>query len=79
MKLKDKIRHFFHFYKLKEVFTPSSIAKLNYVHRNELEKEFDNGIEIIGQQIIVYGKSGSGKTTLVKNYLSKNKIHLDSV
>lgn len=73
MKVKDSIRHFIHFYHINEVFTPSSVAKLNYVHRKELEREFDNIIDVPGRQIIVYGKSGSGKTTLIRKLLYNHK------
>ncbi len=57
--------------KLKNVFTPSSAAQINYLKRESLEEILDDNIDIIGKQIIVFGHSGSGKTTLVRNAISR--------
>lgn len=65
--LKYLIRRF----KLNDVFTPTSIAKLTYIQRFDIEKDFEKYINLPGMQIVIYGHSGSGKTTLVDNMLMK--------
>lgn len=73
-----KIRKFFrnwvHPYELGKVYTPTTVAKLAYVRRNELEQKFIKYFKLAGKQIILYGHSGSGKTTLVNNILESNGI-----
>lgn len=59
--------------KLQEVFTPNTVAKLNYVSRPILEIDLEKYILMPGKQIIVYGHSGSGKTTLVRKTMTALK------
>ena len=61
-------------YKVEEVFTPATAAKLTFVEREELENQFYKGLTIPGMQLIIYGHSGSGKTTITQNLLNKKKI-----
>lgn len=67
------IKYFFKRYKLSEVFTPSTIAKLTYVKRTNIETDLIKNIEIPGLQIALFGHSGSGKTTLLMNKLTELK------
>jgi len=60
--------------KLKNVFTPSSIAKLTYIERKELEKDLEKFLDMPGMQIVLYGHSGCGKSTLINNKLDELKI-----
>ena len=60
--------------KLKNVFTPSSIAKLTYIVRKELEKDLEKFLDLPGMQIVLYGHSGCGKSTLINNKLDELKI-----
>jgi NRPS condensation-like uncharacterized protein len=73
MKFKSPIRLFAR-YKLKYVFTPSTIAKLTYIKRETIEKDVEKYIEIPGMQLILFGHSGCGKSTLICNKLDKLKI-----
>ncbi len=41
--------------KLKNVFTPSSIAKLTYIERKELENDLEKFLDMPGMQIVLYG------------------------
>lgn len=59
--------------KLKNVFTPSSIAKLTYIERKELEKDLEKFLDMPGMQIVLYGHSGCGKSTLINNKLDELK------
>lgn len=61
-------------HKLKNVFTPSTIAKLTYIERPELENDVKKFIELPGMQIVLYGHSGCGKSTLINNKLDELKI-----
>lgn len=58
---------------LKDVFTPGTIAKVNYLRRNELEKRITTSLDTPGVQIILYGHSGSGKTTVIRKLLDEKK------
>ena len=69
----NSFRRLFKSYKLEDVFTPTTEARLTYISRSSLEKELLKNIKIPGQQIILYGHSGSGKTTLLRNKLKKIK------
>jgi len=60
-------------YKLKEVFTPNTVAKLTYINRSLLETDLEKYISLPGKQIVVYGHSGSGKTTLIRTKLKELK------
>lgn len=76
------LKRLFSPYKLNEVFTPNTIAKLTYVERPLLEEDLRKYISLPGKQIVVYGHSGSGKTTLVRNILNCRhnfiKVHCES-
>ncbi|MCT4318681.1 AAA family ATPase [Elizabethkingia anophelis] len=63
----------FSLYKLEEIFTPNTVAKLTYVKRDSLDKDIESYIKIPGKQLFVYGHSGSGKTTLLRNKLKELK------
>ena len=67
------IKRLFSRHKLKDIFTPTTIAKLAYVNRNNIEKDLEKYLNIPGKQIIIYGHSGSGKTTLLRNKLKDIK------
>lgn len=45
----------FNKHKLQDVFTPGTIAKVNYLRRKDLEKRIITSIETPGVQIILYG------------------------
>ncbi|MGF7141374.1 ATP-binding protein [Roseimarinus sediminis] len=64
----------FRTYRLKNVFTPSSIARLTYVERLELERDLKKFLEMPGMQIVLYGHSGCGKSTIINNILDELKI-----
>jgi hypothetical protein len=68
-------KHFFKKYKLVDVFTPSTVAKLTYVERKNVESDLIRNIGIPGLQIILYGHSGSGKSTLIINKLTELNIN----
>ena len=57
---------------LSDVFTPGTVAKVNYLRRGELEARITNSLETPGVQIILYGHSGSGKTTVIRKLLDEN-------
>ena len=61
-------------YKLSEVFTPGSVARLTYIERPELIENINDALDTTGKQLIIYGNSLSGKTTLVQNILDNKKI-----
>lgn len=75
MKIKHLIKRILKLYKLEEVFTPNTAAKVTYVHRISLEQQLDKDLLQPGRAIIIYGHSGSGKTTLILNRLRHNKIN----
>ncbi len=56
-------------YKVSQVFTPASPAKINFVEREDINRRVVRALNTPGMQIIVYGQSGSGKTTLLENKL----------
>lgn len=68
------LKRLFRRYKLKNVFTPSTIARLTYVERVELEKDLTKFIQMPGMQIVLYGHSGCGKSTIINNLLCDLKI-----
>lgn len=61
--------------KLKNVFTPGTIATINYLNRPELENRVQKALDTPGVQLILYGHSGSGKTILVRKVLKRNKMN----
>ncbi len=60
-------------YNLEDVFTPATSARLTFVKREDVQKQFDKALTIPGMQLIVYGHSGSGKTTITQNILNTRK------
>lgn len=57
-------------YALKEVFTPTSPARITFVERNnDVNNRLVRALELPGNQIVIYGYSGSGKSTLLENVL----------
>lgn len=67
--MSDFFKRLFKPYKLEEIFTPNTVAKLTYIKRDGLDHDIENYINIPGKQIFVYGHSGSGKTSLLRNKL----------
>lgn len=58
-------------YLLKDVFTPTSPAKVAFIERESINNKLVSALQMPGKQIIVYGHSGSGKTTLLVNKLKQ--------
>ena len=58
-------------HKLIEVFTPTSPAKVTFVERakQDVNNRLVRGLELPGNQVVIYGHSGSGKSTLLENVL----------
>ncbi|MEJ8845606.1 ATP-binding protein [Variovorax rhizosphaerae] len=56
-------------YQVREVFTPSTPARVAFVERDSINNKLVNALRTPGKQIVVYGHSGSGKTTLLVNKL----------
>lgn len=54
---------------VKEVFTPTSPARIAFIDRESINEKLVNALDMPGKQLIVYGHSGSGKTTLLANKL----------
>jgi len=71
---KISIKHLLFKHNLEDVFTPTSIAKLTYIKRKEIEDDFLKNMKLPGMQIVIYGSTGSGKTTLVMNMLKDIKM-----
>src|SRR5690606_26578460 len=63
------IKRIFSPFLLDEVFTPNTVAQLNYVGRKTIQEDLEKYISLPGKQIFLYGHSGSGKTTVVRNSL----------
>lgn len=63
----------FNKHNLQDVFTPGTIAKVNYLRRKDLEKRISTSLDTPGVQIILYGHSGSGKTTVIRKLLDEKK------
>lgn len=61
-------------YKIENVFTPGTTAKLTYVKRENLEQDVIKFVKTPGIQLILYGYSGCGKSTLVLSILAKLKV-----
>ncbi|MDD2914690.1 MAG: ATP-binding protein [Gallionella sp.] len=58
-------------YRVKEVFTPTTPARIAFIDRESINDKLVNALEMPGKQLIVYGHSGSGKTTLLANKLDQ--------
>lgn len=56
-------------YRVKDVFTPSTPARIAFIDRESINDKLVNAMQLTGKQLIVYGHSGSGKTTLLANKL----------
>ena len=56
-------------YDVREVFTPTTPARLTFVERIDINTKLVSALSTPGKQIVVYGASGSGKTTLLENKL----------
>jgi excinuclease UvrABC ATPase subunit len=54
---------------VRDVFTPTTPARLAFVERESINTKLVNALETPGKQVVVYGYSGSGKTTLLENKL----------
>ncbi len=58
-------------YPVREVFTPTTPARLTFVERGSINDKLVNALRTPGKQVVVYGHSGSGKTTLLTNKLDQ--------
>jgi GTPase SAR1 family protein len=56
-------------YSTRQVFTPTTPARIAFVDRSEINDRLVNALATPGKQIVVYGHSGTGKTTLLLNKL----------
>ncbi|MDH2297436.1 hypothetical protein [Cobetia sp. 29-18-1] len=58
-------------YDLKDVFTPTSSAKVTFVERvnQNVDTRLSRALRLPGNQVVIYGHSGSGKSTLLDNVL----------
>ncbi|MCK4625189.1 MAG: ATP-binding protein [Phycisphaerae bacterium] len=56
-------------HRAKDVFTPTTPARLAFVERESVNDQLVDALQTPGTQIVVYGHSGSGKTTLLVNKL----------
>lgn len=74
MNIKNILRAIFHSVNVVDVFTPTSVARLTFIDRNEIDGNFDRNFKQRGRNIIVFGQSGSGKTTFLNRYFEKNKL-----
>lgn len=61
-------------HKVKDVFTPSSHATVNYVERKKAEEQLRSCINQKGKQLFIYGYSRSGKSTFWKNYVDQHSL-----
>lgn len=56
-------------YRVEEIFTPTSRARVNYVERNSLHDRMYDALQTPGMQVVIFGESGAGKTTLLRRKL----------
>jgi Flp pilus assembly CpaF family ATPase len=59
-------------HEVRDVFTPTTPARLAFVERSSINNKLVNALRTPGKQIVVYGYSGSGKTTLLENKLHQS-------
>lgn len=62
-------------YQTREVFTPTTPARVAFVEREAVNDKLVNALTTPGKQVVVYGHSGSGKTTLLINKLNQTYEH----
>ena len=79
MNIKNILRAIFHSVNVVDVFTPTSVARLTFIDRNEIDGNFDRNFKQRGRNIIVFGQSGSGKTTFLNRYFEKNKLKIEII
>jgi len=77
--IKDKTKRLLCLYKLKDVFTPNTAAKVTYVERINIEDQIERDLSLPGRAIILYGHSGSGKSTLIRRKFKQLKINFIKV
>lgn len=58
-------------YDLRDVFTPTSSAKVTFVERvnQNVDTRLSRALRLPGNQVVIYGHSGSGESTLLDNVL----------
>ncbi|WP_407939603.1 AAA family ATPase [Motilibacter aurantiacus] len=54
-----------------DVFTPTTPARLNFVHRERVNDKLVDALRTPGKQVVIYGESGSGKSTLLQRKLEQ--------
>ncbi|MDO9206872.1 MAG: hypothetical protein Q7T91_01340 [Sulfuricurvum sp.] len=54
-----------------DVFTPSTIAKKNYIERTLINGRIASALTTPGKQIVIFGYSGVGKSSLLRKSLEK--------
>ena len=64
-------------YQVEQVFTPSTLARLNFIEREGIRNRLTDALRTPGKQLVVYGHTGSGKSTVVSNKL--NQLYEDQV
>ena len=68
MKIKEEVL-MDEIYQTYQVFTPTSIANINYIERNSLNARMVSALRTPGKQLVIFGHSGVGKSTLLRNSL----------
>lgn len=61
-------------HKVKDVFTPSCEATLNFIKRKKIEKRFESFYNQTGRQLFIYGYSRSGKSSFWENQVKEKSI-----
>ncbi len=56
-------------YETYQVFTPTSVASINYIERMSLNSRMVSALRTPGKQLIIFGHSGVGKSSLLRNSL----------